>query len=262
MKLLRGIFFTIYGTWCFLIFLSLMLICSPFVILPLWLNEKYGGWLAYKVLKFWGVSFAFLCCIFYQRQNRHLLKKNEAYVFVANHSSFLDSPAITWAIPYQFRALGKKEILKLPVFGFVFRFIGITVDRTSSQSKQKSLHDIRNTIQKGIHIAIFPEGTTNTGPEPLMEFHNGAFMAAIDTQKPIVPMVITNARHIFPYGSWIIKPGLIKIVMSEPIPTAGMTIRDVIRLKKEVYERMEQLIYEHDPVFKHLKPTTHAPHQN
>ncbi|TAF32138.1 MAG: 1-acyl-sn-glycerol-3-phosphate acyltransferase [Cytophagales bacterium] len=253
MKLLRGIVFTFYGSWCFLVFLVFMLVCSPFVILPLWINEKYGGRLAFWVLKFWGVGFSAFCGIFYLRQNRHWLKPEESYVFVANHSSFLDSPAITWAIPYQFRALGKKEILNLPVFGFVFRFIGITVDRTSSQSKQKSLHDIRNALNKGIHIAIFPEGTTNTGPEPLIEFHNGAFMAAIDTQKPIVPMVITNARHIFPYGSWIIKPGLIKIVLSEPIPTEGMTIRDTFALKKQVYERMEALVYEHDPVFKKLK---------
>jgi 1-acyl-sn-glycerol-3-phosphate acyltransferase len=221
-----------------------MVLCAPFVIIPIIIDEKKGGKISFLFLKFWGFLFSAMSGVFYKIEGREKLKPKQAYIFTANHSSYLDSPALVLAIPEQSRPLGKKEILDYPIFGFIFKHIGVTVDRSSLQSKIKSLEVIKKKLNKGIHIMIFPEGTMNNRKQLLLPFYDGAFRIAIETQTPVVPMAIKNSNKILPKGSWLIKAGIIKVQFGEPIPTHHLSLENVDELKQQTYEILKKMLEE------------------
>lgn len=235
---LTELIWRLYALWAFLMFFSFMLLCLPFIIIPIAIEERRGGLFAFYFMRLWGYAFCALSGIFFKIRGKSHLKKEETYIFVANHNSFLDSPAITVAIPKQFRPLGKVEILKMPIFGFIFRYIGITVDRSSLRSRVQSLQQIKKKLQKGIHVLIFPEGTMNDSEHQLLRFQDGAFLLAIETQRPIAPMVIKNTRQMLPKNSWRLKPDWIEVEFLEPIPTAGLSNSDLPALKEKVFKQM------------------------
>lgn len=221
-----------------------MLLCVPFIVIFVILHEKRGGNIASFVLKFWGRGFCALSGIFYKTVGKEKLNPKTAYIFTANHRSFLDSPAMVHAIPSQFRALGKKEILDYPVFGFMFKYIGVTVDRSSIMSRKRSFDAIREKLNQKMHILIFPEGQMNTTQETLLRFYDGAFRLAIETQAPIVPTAVLNSRNILPRKHVKLKSGTVTIQFAEPIETQGMTIANVTELKERVRHEIERMILE------------------
>jgi len=228
--------------WSLFHFLWIMLLCLPFVILPIMIDEKKGGNVANIFLKIWVNGFGILSGIFFKAVGTEKLKKNATYIFTANHSSYLDSPAIVATIPHHFKALGKQEILKMPIFGFVFKHIGVTVDRSNNMSRIRSLMKIKEKIEKGIHILFFPEGTMNTTPNSLIPFQSGAFWLAIHSQTPIVPMAIKNSRQILPRNSLELRTGTIHVEFGEPIPTTGLTQKDLESLKEQTFERIREML--------------------
>lgn len=230
----------VYGTWTVFNFTWLMLLNLPFIVLPIILHEYWGSHLAYRVfMKFWGFTFSALSGVFYRAQGLEQLREGQAYIFVANHNSFLDSPALVHTIPSPFKALGKKEILSYPVFGFIFRYIGVTVDRNSLQSRRKSYQVIRQKLAQGFHVLIFPEGTMNDGRRLLTPFYDGAFKLALETQTPIVPVAIHNSRHILPKGSWKLRPGTITVQFGAPI---AVNDRSSDELKAQSYEAIKTML--------------------
>jgi len=183
--------------------------------------------------------------------NRNKLQKNQSYVVVANHISFLDIHAIAVGMPVGFLALSKVENKKLPIFGPLISPGIITVDRSNPDSRENSMKAMRSVIARGISILIFPEGSRNTRlDQPLRDkFYDGAFRIAIEQQLPIAPMVITGNRHCMPSGTLLFKPGRVGIYLLEPIPTLGMSMEDLETLKAQAYEAMAAKIREKDEWF-------------
>jgi 1-acyl-sn-glycerol-3-phosphate acyltransferase len=182
---------------------------------------------------------------FYGREN---FKKGQSYIYVSNHTSFLDIPGLCLMIPGEFRPLAKKELLKIPVFGWIARHAAVIVDRSSGESRKKSLDRLKKILLDGLSILIFAEGTQNRTKEVLQPFKDGAFRIAIDTQEPILPMVLVGAGPLMPPGTLRIKPGKIKVVVAPEIPTTGLTHDDIPRLKQETFEVMKQLIIDHSKI--------------
>lgn len=228
--------------WTWFNFGWLMVISLPFVILPIMISEKQGGRLAYWVMRIWGIGFCNLSGIFFKVNGLENLQKDTSYIFTANHGSFLDSPALVAAIPEQFKALGKKEILSYPIFGLVFRYIGVTVDRNDPASRRNSLFEIRKKLEKGIHIVFFPEGSMNKTPELLGKFYDGAFWLAIETQTQIIPMAIKNSRNLCPHDFSYLRPGRITIEIGKPIDSKGLTLGDLSVLKDQTRVAIKQML--------------------
>jgi 1-acyl-sn-glycerol-3-phosphate acyltransferase len=140
-----------------------------------------------------------------------------------------------------FRVLGKAEMAKVPVFGFLYKKTAILVDRKSMQSKTKSVLQLKSIIRKGISIVISPEGTFNTTHQPLKEFYDGAFRIAIETQTPIKPILFLDAYDRHHYNDFFsLTPGKSRIVYLQEIPVEGLTVSDVKFLKDKVYKIMEE----------------------
>lgn len=174
---------------------------------------------------------------------------DQKYVYIANHISYLDTVVIYAAIPHYFRTLAKKEMAKIPVFGFVYKQIAILVDRSSNESRAKSMRLMWRLLKNECNVAVFPEGTFNETGAPLKHFYDGAFRLAINTQTPVLPMIFPDTVDRWHYSTnYKIKPGRNRVVYLDPVPSEGMTLEDLPALKEKVYKRMEAAMIEYSQV--------------
>jgi 1-acyl-sn-glycerol-3-phosphate acyltransferase len=241
LKLLNSILSTLYKVWVFLVFTVFMIILLPGIVLPFFFGQRFGQ-VGYAFLWLWSWIFSMLTFIRYQYYGRENFKKGKSYIYVSNHTSFLDIPGIRMAIPGQFRPLAKKELKKIPVFGWIAQAATIIVDRSSPESRKKSIDRLKKALKDGISILIFAEGTQNRTKELLQPFHDGAFRIAVDTQQPILPMVVIGAGRLMPPGTINLKPGNIKIVVGKEIATQGLNAKDIPQLKQETFDAMKAMI--------------------
>lgn len=243
MKLLKRIAAGLYLLYCLVIFTLVMIAVLPFIVIVTLNKGREGQRAGFLFLRIWGWLVSILCLFPVRTINRHIYDKNKAYLFVSNHNSYLDSVAVVIAVPQSFKPLGKVEMNKIPIFGMIYRRLVIMIDRKSQESRQKCESDLRNELRNGQSILIFPEGTMNRGSNPLSEFYDGAFRIAIETQTAIAPMVICNARQLFPRDNpFDIKSGLITCMFSQPVEVNGLTVADLPDLKARVYKIMETMI--------------------
>jgi len=218
-----------------------MLIFLPGIVGPFLLGQRFGS-VGYFFLYLWSWVFSQLTFIRYKFYGRENFKKGQSFIYVSNHTSFLDLPGIRMIIPGQFRPLAKKELLKIPVFGWIAQAATIIVDRSSHDSRKKSIDKLKEFLRQGISILIFAEGTQNRTKEVLQPFHDGAFRIAVDTQQPLLPMVVIGAGKLMPPSTVNLRPGLIRIYVGTQIETQGLTPADVPALKQQTFEAMKALI--------------------
>lgn len=240
MKVIRWILLKLYAFWVFLVFTVFMLLLLPGIIIPFMIGGK-ASWIGGKFLWLWSWIFSMLTFIRYDFYGRENFKKGQSYIYVSNHTSFLDIPGLWMIIPGEKRPLAKKELLKIPVFGWIARSASVIVDRSSGESRKKSLDKLKKTLASGISILLFAEGTQNRTKEILQPFKDGAFRIAIDTQQPILPMVVIGAGPLMPPGTIRMKPGRVKVIVGKEISTTGVSVAD---LKHTTFEIMKQMIIE------------------
>ncbi len=247
MSIIKKVSAALFLIWGLFVFITAMILVLPFILLSSVIFQgKRRQDIAFFFLKIWGWIFSILCFYPVRVKNRKIINPDKAYIYVSNHNSYLDAIAVVIAIPGSFKPLGKIEMAKMPIFGLIYRRVVVMIDRKSKESRAKSLEDLKYYLSKGRSILIFPEGTMNNSSYPLAEFYDGAFKLAIETQTPIAPMIILNARDLLPRISPLsAKPGLIKCVFDTPVEVSGLGSEDVDSLKAKVYNRMESLIQKH-----------------
>ncbi|MFP5040827.1 lysophospholipid acyltransferase family protein [Parasediminibacterium sp. JCM 36343] len=240
MKQLLRILQTIYSIYGLLIFVMLMLIALPFVFLCLPFGKIKGGNLIYKVCKAWARCWYLLAGIRHRTIVEEAPNLNKQYIFVANHISYTDIPATVIAMNQPYRVLGKAEMVKYPVFGWIYKAAVILVDRESMAGRSKSIRAMQAALNKGISIFIFPEGTFNETGQPLKPFYDGAFRLAIQTKTPIKPLLFIDTVNRLHYSSVLsLSPGLSRVVYLPEIDTSQYTLQQVKELKENVYGMME-----------------------
>ena len=158
--------------------------------------------------------------------NRANLEPQQPYVFMANHASTIDIWALFLAIPRRVRMIAKKQLARIPLFGWVMwagRFIFI--DRQNAAAARRSIEEAGRRIRGGVSVLIFPEGT-RTRDGQMGPFKKGGFHLAMDAGVPIVPVALRGTRALMPRGSLRVKSGKVFVTIGAPIPTSGLTIDD------------------------------------
>ncbi|HSN09974.1 MAG TPA: lysophospholipid acyltransferase family protein, partial [Hanamia sp.] len=145
------------------------------------------------------------------------------------------------------RILGKAEMNKIPVFGSIYKRGAVSVDRSNPEARSKSLQELVAFVQKKISVFICPEGTFNTTHRPLNNFYDGAFRIAIETQKPILPILFLDTYDRLNYKSiFSLNPGKCRSVYLSATNTEGLTLEDLPFLKEKIFKQMgEALIRYH-----------------
>jgi 1-acyl-sn-glycerol-3-phosphate acyltransferase len=172
---------------------------------------------------------------------------DQQYIFVANHISYLDAVAIILAIKHDFRAIGKYELLRVPVFGFLYRFCVVTVNRSSAEDRARSLADLRKILSKGISITVFPEGTFNMADRPLKEMFDGAFKLAVETGKKIQPVLLLDTFDRLHFDSiFSLRPGKSRAVYLAPIDPSDFPGIDPKSLKQITEQKMDDALIRYE----------------
>ncbi|HEY0676886.1 MAG TPA: lysophospholipid acyltransferase family protein [Chitinophagaceae bacterium] len=245
MKILLKPLHILYCLYAYLTFIVTMLLIFPFVITASFFGRIKGGNAIYRLCMIWGDIWFFLIGIWHKNIYEKPESRDRQYIYVANHISYLDAPIIVKTLRRPMRALGKYEMARVPVFGYIYKYAIVMVDRTNAERRAKSVRQLKAVLRKGISIFIFPEGTFNLSHKPLKQFYDGAFRIAIETQTPIAPILFLDGYDRMNHRSiFSLNPGRSRSLFLEPIPVEGYTMNDVTRLKEEVYEIMEKKLIE------------------
>ena len=233
----------IYCIYALLLFIGIMLLLFPFVLIASLFGNITGGNMIYRICMLWGDLWFPLIFIFHRNYYEQPLDKSKQYIFVGNHISYLDAPLIVKTLRQPIRALGKTEMSKVPVFGFIYKYAVVRVDRSSADNRAKSVRNMKSILKKGISIVVFPEGTFNMTGKPLKDFYDGAFKIAIETQTPIKPIVFLDTYDRLNYKSiFSLSPGRSRAVFLEETATDTLSIKDVSLLKEKIYKQMEEAL--------------------
>jgi len=237
----------LYCIYAFIVFVAIMLLIFPFAITASFFGRINGGNMIIRLCMFWADCWFPLIFIWHKKIYEAPHDKKRPYIFVSNHISYLDATIIPKAFRQHIRPLGKVEMSKIPVFGFIYRNAIVTVDRGSAPNRSKSVRILKSVLNKGISVLVFPEGTFNMTTRPLKEFYDGAFRIAVETQTPIKPVLFLDAFRRMNYKSiFSLTPGPSRILYLEEIPVKGLGIADVNTLKDKVYAIMEKKLVEYD----------------
>jgi len=236
----------IYCLYAFVTFTAIMFLIFPLVFLASFYGRIRGGNMIHWLIRRWADGWFFLIGIRARRIYEAPHDPSASYIFVSNHISYLDAAIVPKAFRQKIRPLGKAEMSRVPVFGFIYRNAIVTVDRSSPENRANSVRVLKSLIGKGISVLVFPEGTFNMGTTPLKEFYDGAFRVAIETRTPLKPVLFLDAYRRMPHESLFrLNPGTCRILYLDEIPVQGYSPEQVTRLKQEVYEIMEKKLVEY-----------------
>jgi 1-acyl-sn-glycerol-3-phosphate acyltransferase len=164
----------------------------------------------------------------------------QPYVFMSNHQSVFDIAAIITTIPVSFRFVAKRELLRIPFFGWALGLSNqIVIDRGNREKAVRTLRAAARRIRDGASVIIFPEGTRSPTGE-LREFKSGGFHLALEAGVPVLPVTVSGSQRITPKRSLRVESGEIKVVYGKPIATRGLGLDDRATLKERVREAIQQ----------------------
>lgn len=172
-------------------------------------------------------------------QGSENLRADQNYVYMANHASLIDTPAMFAYLPYQFRIMAKKHLFYFPFMGWHLWTAGnFPIDQSDARKTARSLKGVIEGIRRGKSLAVFPEGTRSPDGN-LQEFKQGAFKIAMRAGVPIVPVTIIGTNRLLPKGSLAPRPGRVDVVIGKPIDTSRYTekqLPELIAATREVID--------------------------
>jgi 1-acyl-sn-glycerol-3-phosphate acyltransferase len=191
--------------------------------------------------RLWGRFLLAVCFIRVRGEGMEKLDPHETYVFVANHSSYMDIPAILSQLNNQYRFFAKKELFQVPFMGYHLTRAGhIPVDRSSVRASLKGMNEgVRLVAGRHVSLVLFPE--RGRSPERMRQFAEGAAYIAIKAGVPVAPIGIAGARKILPMGSRHIRSGEITVRIGDPIPTHGLKPADRTELTQRLYREVAHM---------------------
>ncbi|MBS1628075.1 MAG: 1-acyl-sn-glycerol-3-phosphate acyltransferase [Bacteroidetes bacterium] len=230
----------IYSVYAFCVFVIIMLLALPVIVVASAFAIK-GGNFIYNVCKIWAKLWYIFIFVKHKEVYEVKHNKKQQYIFVANHISYMDIPVMVLSIHQPFRALGKYEMIKVPIFGWIYKAAVILVDRKNAETRARSVRALKAAIAKNISIFIFPEGTFNETENILKPFYDGAFRVAIETQTPIKPLLFPDTIKRLHYKSiFSLLPGTCRVIYLDEVSVKGYTINNLPELKQKVFTIMEE----------------------
>jgi 1-acyl-sn-glycerol-3-phosphate acyltransferase len=170
------------------------------------------------------------------------LRKYPVAVYASNHTSYMDTPVIFAALPFQFRILAKKELWQWPFIGWFLNRSGqMPIDTANPHATLSSLGVSVMALRAGMPLFVFPEGGRTLEGE-LKPFLSGAAYLAIRAQRPLVPIALTGVYDLLPIHTHHLLPNKLTLRVGEPIETAGMTVRQIEELTEKLRAAIEGML--------------------
>lgn len=172
------------------------------------------------------------------------LRPGDACLIACNHRSFADIPALFVALPVDLRFVAKRELRNVPVLGWYMAAMGMVfVDRRRRRSGAAGVGQAAALLRSGAAVLSFPSGTRRAAGEP-QQFKPAAFAAALQAGVPVVPTAIAGSDRVLPTRRLALRPGTIRVVVGDPIPTRGRALDDRGQLAADAEARVEGMLRE------------------
>jgi 1-acyl-sn-glycerol-3-phosphate acyltransferase len=247
MRSIKDIFGRVWAVWGAIAFVvTMILFLIPFFAFSYFSQDPKKTIRFIRYSRVWmGIYLTIVGCPLRIR-GREYFRKGQTYIVVSNHNALIDVPVSSPGIPGGNKTIAKAEMAKIPVFGLIYQTGSILVDRENEKSRRDSFVKMREVLDMGLHMCIYPEGTRNTTDEPLKSFHDGAFRLAVSSGKSIIPMVIFNSRRANPptKGFFLLPVRLYLDFLPEITALPEETVE---QLKLRVHEIMKNYILSHQP---------------
>ncbi|HWB25595.1 MAG TPA: 1-acyl-sn-glycerol-3-phosphate acyltransferase [Chitinophagaceae bacterium] len=236
MKIFKEIFARIWALWAIIVFIVPMLAFVWLYLVCFLLPEPKASRWHRGVSRVWMNIFLPLSgCPLKVRGKQHF-EKGHNYVVVCNHNSLIDVPATTPFMPNANKTIAKKSFARVPLFGWIYIAGSILVDRNSDKSRRDSYEQMKQTLAVGLDMVIYPEGTRNRTGNPLKNFYDGAFRLAVETGKPIMPVVLFNTAKVLPVKKvFYMLPHKLEMHILQPVSSKDITYA---QLKEKVFKIM------------------------
>ncbi|MCB0458656.1 MAG: 1-acyl-sn-glycerol-3-phosphate acyltransferase [Flavobacteriaceae bacterium] len=233
MNLLKNIFRIFWRAWFYgWVFFSILAALPLLIILIS--NDKFYKTF-FKVAILWGETILFVMGFKPVVTSEEEIIPDKSYMYIANHTSLVDVMLMLAVMKNPAVFVGKKELIKLPVFGYVFRKTSIYVDRSNEKSRREVYVRAQEKLNRGLSIVIFPEGLVPHEDVILSEFKNGAFRLAIEHQIPIIPMTFYDGKKRFSWTFFSGWPGNMRVKIHKFLQTDRLTLEDMENLKQQAY---------------------------
>jgi 1-acyl-sn-glycerol-3-phosphate acyltransferase len=166
------------------------------------------------------------------------LAPQKTAIYCANHQSAMDIPILFVNLPVQFRFVAKRSLFKMPFLGWHLKRSGhIPVDRERPREAMRSLDEAAEKIRAGSSVILFPEGHRSRNGK-MGQFKSGSFYLAIQAGVPVVPITLNGTRAVLKPDTYHVRAGQTEMIVHPPIPTRGLTLRDVDALSGKVRARI------------------------
>ena len=229
-KFLKYPIWVLYRIWFYILVALPMIALFPILLASISREQWYPFF--FKLARFWakfiltGMGFA------YKIIKEEVPEPKKSYMFIANHTSMADIMLMLVTVKNPFVFVGKKELAKIPLFGFFYKRTCILVDRSSAKSRQAVFLRAQRRLRQGLSICIFPEGGVPEEHILLDDFKDGAFRLAINHQIPVVPMTFYDNKKRFSYTFFSGGPGRMRAKIHQFLSTEGLGVEDTKSLNE------------------------------
>jgi 1-acyl-sn-glycerol-3-phosphate acyltransferase len=245
MAIIKYPFWIFYRVWFYVLVVLPIILLLPILLISISREKWYPFF--FKIARFWAKFILIGMGFNYKIIRNQKPEPKKSYMFIANHTSMVDIMLMLVSVKNPFVFVGKKELAKIPLFGFFYKRTCILVDRSSAKSRQAVFLRAQKRLKQGLSICIFPEGGVPEEHVVLDSFKDGAFRLAINHQIPIVPMTFYDNKKRFSYTFFSGGPGRMRARIHEFLSTESLTIEDT----KALNEKSRKIIW--DELHKPLK---------
>ena len=238
-KAIKVFFIAVWNVWFYVLGFIGIVITLPFLII-FSIKESFYPYFYWVARNIWSNIIMYGMGFYPEIKFKQHIKKGKSYMLVSNHKSMIDIMLMLSLSKDPIVFVGKKELEKIPLFGYFYRRVCILVDRSSPESRKEVYTKAIKRLDTGISVCIFPEGGVPDPSVILGKFKNGAFSLAIQFQIPIVPITFLDCEKKFPYffayNHFYGSPGKLRTNVHEFIETKGLNQENKEFLKEKVYD--------------------------
>lgn len=239
LKVLRRIGYTLYRIWFYTLATLPIVFFFPMLLLSV-AREQWYPYFFWMSRNLWAKPILYgMGCpprVVYEQH----LRMGHSYMLVPNHTSMLDIMLMLYVSKNPFVFVGKKELAKIPIFGFFYKRVCIMVDRENTQSRTGVYRRAQRRLNQGLSICIFPEGGVPDDESLVLDtFKDGAFKMAIAHKIPVVPITFHDNKKRFSFTFFSGGPGVVRARVHPFFKTSDLKEAD----KKTLREGVRQVMY-------------------
>ena len=231
MNIFKYPFWIFYRIWFYILVALLIIVLFPLLLISISKDKWYPFF--FKLARIWAKSILIGMGFNWRVESEQIPEKSKSYMFVVNHTSMVDIMLMLVSVKKPFIFVGKKELAKIPLFGYFYKKTCILVDRSSAKSRKAVFLRAQKRLKEGLSICIFPEGGVPEEHIVLDAFKDGAFRLAINHHIPVVPLTFLDNKKRLSYTFFSGGPGKMRVKIHKFLQTQDLTIHDTKALNNE-----------------------------